>query len=81
MIMDTYSKNNLAPCSELNYESINERCRLQVINIIIEYFTYNNAQPYAERYFWPIVQKKLKDEHGRESLYREDLHKAIGGNR
>jgi hypothetical protein len=79
MIIDTYSKNNAAPCIELKYQSINAKCRLQIVNIITDYFEYNHAEPYAEEHFWPFVQKMLKDEHGEEALYREHVHNAFGG--
>lgn len=79
MVISTFSKNAAEPCSSLNYDSIIVNCRVQIINIIKDFFKLNMAEPYADEYFWPIVKNLIKDEHGVESLHREDLYRVFGG--
>lgn len=79
MNIDLFSKRNTAPCKDLLYDQINETCRLQITNIVFDYFEANHMEPFAGEHFWPAIQKALKDEHGVDSLHRERAVKALGG--
>ncbi len=74
-----YSSRNAAPCKELKYNIINQECKTQIVNIMNRFFEKNQLSEYAEEYIWPMIQEILKDEHGTNSLYREDVHRTFGG--
>lgn len=78
-IYNLYSKRNAKPCRGLIFDDIPSGCRLQIRYIIEDFFKKNYIEGYAEEHIWPEIQSILKRENQKEHLYKEGLHKSLGG--
>lgn len=76
---DLFSIRNSPPCRELIYDRIPEGCRLQISYIVKDFFEVNHIAPFSDEHLWPDIQEGLKRLHQTKSLYREELHAALGG--
>ncbi|TDW97120.1 STM4504/CBY_0614 family protein [Dinghuibacter silviterrae] len=69
MILDLYSTRNAPPCKELIYDSFPIALRRQLMDIANNFFGFNNivGDPYKSA--WRMINKLLRESHGRETLH------------
>ena len=80
MLFDNlFSERHTPPCRELVYDKIDEGCRIQIKYLVEDFYKINHIESFCDEHIWPGIQEGLKRKHKSNSLYRESLHKTLGG--
>lgn len=68
---DIYSKRNKIEPTELNYESISKKLKVQIIRTWKKFF--NQFKSELDEKFWLRINSIICDEHGKHTLLEDDL--------